>query len=248
MGRIEIITRTERRRRYSEADRGAILAEADAPGATVREVCRRHGIAESLVYHWRRVRRKAASIASEPLQFISYGELTDATATAPTPRSRLPAVATPGGQHARQPQPLPEELVRPHPGLRPGAIDIALASGVRLSVDMRRSGLPTRKSRAEQRSTVLRRTMSASDVFHRKWADRCRPSSSRRWELNESLVLGTVKPARMTAYGSSSTTPRYAPPTQGHLRRQRRGSERYSRSWRDRGEFERRAGYRSPCR
>ena len=135
MGRIEIITRTERRRRYSEADRAAIVAEADAPGATVREVCRRHGIAESLVYHWRRVRRKAASIASEPLQLISYGELTDATAAAPSPRSRIPAVAASAAQPARKPQPLAEELIRPHPGTRPGAIDIALATGVRLSVD-----------------------------------------------------------------------------------------------------------------
>jgi hypothetical protein len=31
--------------------------------------------------------------------------------------------------------PAPEELIRPHPGARPGAIDIDLPSGVRLSVD-----------------------------------------------------------------------------------------------------------------
>lgn len=31
--------------------------------------------------------------------------------------------------------PAPEDLIRPHPGARPGAIDIDLPSGVRLSVD-----------------------------------------------------------------------------------------------------------------
>ncbi|SMC34059.1 hypothetical protein [Novosphingobium sp. B1] len=31
--------------------------------------------------------------------------------------------------------PAPEDLIRPHPGARPGAIDIDLTSGVRLSVD-----------------------------------------------------------------------------------------------------------------
>ena len=36
---------------------------------------------------------------------------------------------------AREATPAPDDLVRPHPGGRPGGIDIDLASGVRLSVD-----------------------------------------------------------------------------------------------------------------
>lgn len=67
MGRMEVITRTERRRTYSEAEKAAVVAEASAPGVTVREVSRRLGIAESLIYNWRSAQRKAASIASEPL-------------------------------------------------------------------------------------------------------------------------------------------------------------------------------------
>lgn len=50
MGRIEVITRTERRRKYSDAERDAVLREADAHGITVREVAKRHEIAESLIY------------------------------------------------------------------------------------------------------------------------------------------------------------------------------------------------------
>ena len=76
---MAIITHTERRRLYSEATKRAILVDADAPGSTVRAVAKRHGVAESLIYHWRTARRKVASIASEPMQFIAYGAVTDAT-------------------------------------------------------------------------------------------------------------------------------------------------------------------------
>lgn len=129
MGRIEVITRTERRRKYSPAERAAIMREADAPDVTVREVAKRHDIAESLIYSWRTARRQAEKIASEPLAFISYGTVPegDLVAIAPAP---LPF----------PPQPVPtmpvmEELTRPHPGARPGEIGIDLPSGVRLSVD-----------------------------------------------------------------------------------------------------------------
>ncbi|SER54084.1 IS66-like element accessory protein TnpA [Sphingobium sp. YR768] len=130
MGRIEVITRTERRRKYSPAERDAIMREADAPDVTVREVAKRHDIAESLIYSWRTARRQAEKIASEPLTFISYGTVPQgAVATVPPapPPARSDAVpAIPA---------IAEELVRPHPGVRPGEIGIDLPSGVRLSVD-----------------------------------------------------------------------------------------------------------------
>lgn len=40
MGRMEVITRTERRRTFSEAVKVAAVAEALAPSVTVREVLR----------------------------------------------------------------------------------------------------------------------------------------------------------------------------------------------------------------
>lgn len=128
MGRIEVITRTERRRKYSPAERHAIMLEADAPDVTVREVAKRHDIAESLIYSWRTARRQAEKIAGEPLTFISYGTVPeDAVTTVPhTPPARADPVPT---------MPVTEELTRPHPGARPGEIGIDLPSGVHLSVD-----------------------------------------------------------------------------------------------------------------
>ncbi len=137
MSDIEII-RTERRRRYSEAEKAALLAEADCGGSTVAEVARRHGVAESLLYNWRSHRRASASVASEPLQFISYGEVRNAIVDVPsktTPLAVVSAPAPPVARRVRNERPATDDLVRPHPGSRPGGIDIELATGVRLSVD-----------------------------------------------------------------------------------------------------------------
>jgi transposase len=41
-----------------------------------------------------------------------------------------------------------EELIRPHPGARPGVIDIDMPSGVRLSVDYVNEKAPARVLRA----------------------------------------------------------------------------------------------------
>ncbi|WP_159983790.1 MULTISPECIES: transposase [unclassified Novosphingobium] len=130
--RVEIIARTERRRKFSDAEKAAILAEADADGVSVRQVAEHHEIAGSLIYNWRSARRQAAAIASEALEFIPYGAIITA--------DPVPAPVIPEPQKAQRPvsspmPPAPEELIRPHPGTRPGAIDIDLPSGVRLSVD-----------------------------------------------------------------------------------------------------------------
>lgn len=128
LGRIEVITGVERRRRYSDAERAAILAKCDEPGATIVGVAKLLGISPSLIHNWRRMRREAEKIASEPLQFISYGVVPESagSAVAPTPATSSPPSLAPTPA---------EELVRPYPGARPGAIDIDLPSGVRLSVD-----------------------------------------------------------------------------------------------------------------
>lgn len=128
MASMEII-RTERRRRYSDAEKAALLAEVEAGGSTIAEVARRHGMAESLLYNWRANRRSQVSIASEPLQFIAYGKVTDATGDLPA----APTPAPPAPRRVQAERPLPEELMRPHPGSRPGSIDIDLGTGVRLS-------------------------------------------------------------------------------------------------------------------
>jgi transposase len=131
---MEVITRTERRRTYSEAEKAAVVAKASVPGVMVREVSRRLGIAESLIYNWRSAQRKAASIASEPLPFIPYGVVTDAAPAEPG-MALTPTVSAPAPAKPSPPAAPTDDLVRSHPGRRPGGIDIDLPTGVRLSVD-----------------------------------------------------------------------------------------------------------------
>lgn len=46
-------SRAGHRRRFSDADRAHILAEAAKPGASVSEVARRYGIARRVLFRWR---------------------------------------------------------------------------------------------------------------------------------------------------------------------------------------------------
>ena len=54
MGRIEIVSGTERRRRWSDETKLRILAEADQPGARIGEVARRHDIMPGQIRYWRK--------------------------------------------------------------------------------------------------------------------------------------------------------------------------------------------------
>src|ERR1700733_5614849 len=51
--RIEVITRGERRRRWSLAEKQAIVAESYAPHITITAIARKHGIGTGLLYGWR---------------------------------------------------------------------------------------------------------------------------------------------------------------------------------------------------
>ncbi|HEX6998606.1 MAG TPA: transposase [Gammaproteobacteria bacterium] len=42
-------------RRFTAEQKLAILKEAEQPGVTISEVCRRHGVAPSMFYRWRAV-------------------------------------------------------------------------------------------------------------------------------------------------------------------------------------------------
>src|SRR5215831_18537324 len=52
--RIEVITRGERRRRWSVEQKREIAAESLEPGVSPITVARRHGISSGLLYTWRR--------------------------------------------------------------------------------------------------------------------------------------------------------------------------------------------------
>jgi len=54
MGQVQVITGVERRRRWSEAEKRAVVAAAFAPGAIVTAVARRADVSTALIYRWRR--------------------------------------------------------------------------------------------------------------------------------------------------------------------------------------------------
>ena len=53
-GRVEIITRPERRRRWSDEEKLQIVAEACRPGNSVSRVARERGVNASQLFGWRR--------------------------------------------------------------------------------------------------------------------------------------------------------------------------------------------------
>ncbi|HEX6840367.1 MAG TPA: transposase [Stellaceae bacterium] len=61
MARVEVFTGPERRRRWSEEQKRAIVAASFAPGAVVSEVARRASISAGQIYRWRQELHAAAS-------------------------------------------------------------------------------------------------------------------------------------------------------------------------------------------
>ena len=53
MARVEVITGRERRRRWSDDEKRAIVAASLAPGAVVSDVARRADIGPGQIYRWR---------------------------------------------------------------------------------------------------------------------------------------------------------------------------------------------------
>jgi transposase len=58
--RVEVLTGTPRRRRWSAAEKSAIVAESLAPGAVASTVALRHGLHRNQLYMWRRELRSTA--------------------------------------------------------------------------------------------------------------------------------------------------------------------------------------------
>ena len=54
-GRVEIITGSERRRRWSEEEKLQLVEEACRPGNSVSQVARQRGISASQLFGWRRL-------------------------------------------------------------------------------------------------------------------------------------------------------------------------------------------------
>ena len=123
--RIELITGTTRRRRWSDDERARILAESFEPGANISAVARRHGVHGGLLHSWR---KKAKTRADEVAQ-----------ADAP---QFIPVAITKASRHAvgeTAPLPLPSPgrmieietrgaLVRVPAGVDPQTLAVVLAA------------------------------------------------------------------------------------------------------------------------
>jgi len=121
---VEIVAWVERRRKWTAAEKAALLAEVEAAGGKVSVVARRHRVVESLLYNWRSAKRAAvaARAAAGSFGFVPIG---------------IVGRADDGG---------PALLAGPHTGGldrpdrrgaedRVGMIELELPGGVRLRVD-----------------------------------------------------------------------------------------------------------------
>jgi transposase len=118
MDRGEVISRVERRRRWTSEQKLKILTEALEPGATVSVVADRNGISRSQVYAWKRLAQEGGipgiSLNCPPKRLFAPVRIEAMPAT-PAPAVAAPATAC--------------------PQLRPGAIEIALTNGRIVRVD-----------------------------------------------------------------------------------------------------------------
>jgi transposase len=64
---VELITRGERRRRWTIEQKQMIAAQSLARGASATEVARQHGIGTGQLYNWRKALLAAQSVAPSPV-------------------------------------------------------------------------------------------------------------------------------------------------------------------------------------
>ena len=123
-GRVEIITRPERRRRWSDEEKLELVAEACRPGGSVSQVARERGVSASQLFGWRR-------------QALAKGLVTDCRPEA----SAVQALTFTAVGVAEQQSPDAADKVRAE-RRRPatptsGAIEIELRGGDRVRVEGR---------------------------------------------------------------------------------------------------------------
>jgi len=136
--RIEVITRGERRRRWSIEEKREIVAESLAPGVGPSEVIRKHGISSGQLYTWRQqltrrlggeLQRASANFARVDVAVAQRQEIADpmadvATVAVATPRTAVPVIASPRAE---------------------GMIEIVLAGGASVRVDAQVDGRALRR-------------------------------------------------------------------------------------------------------
>ncbi|AUN33951.1 IS66-like element accessory protein TnpA [Niveispirillum cyanobacteriorum] len=118
--RLEVLTGTERRRLWSDAEKVQLVEAAFRPGIVVKDVARRFGVHESLLYRWRRQLGASASTVDSPVAAFAPVQLApvDEPMAMPVVETAMPAPSPPTASVA-------EISVR----LR-GSVDLALARAV----------------------------------------------------------------------------------------------------------------------
>ena len=123
--RVEVLGGPERRRRWTFEDKARIVAETFEPGVSVCAVARRHGVAQWLLFTWRRQAREGRLGGLEPAPFFVP------VATTPEPPPCVPALIASASPVADAITPTPRRARRRQAGL----IEIELGGGRRLKVD-----------------------------------------------------------------------------------------------------------------
>ena len=82
------------RRKWSREEKRSIVTELDAPGATVSDVSRRHGIHTSLLFRWRREGASHCAPAPAPAARTRPAAFLPMTVSSPMP-PQLPSKASP---------------------------------------------------------------------------------------------------------------------------------------------------------
>ena len=115
---VEVITRGERRRVWTDTQKHDIVLESLMPGGSPIAVARRHGIGTGLLYTWRRqmVEGQLKALMPAAPSFMPVAAVPDnqTAAAAPISSRMVPAAAAIGGD--------------------PGRIEIVLADGVTVRV------------------------------------------------------------------------------------------------------------------
>ena len=87
--RLEVISGTGRRRRFSKDDKARIIEETLAPGAVVSEIARRHGLSPQQLFGWRRQARQPLEAAADEGARLFVPAVVDAPLLARVHRRRV---------------------------------------------------------------------------------------------------------------------------------------------------------------
>jgi transposase len=91
--RVEVISGVARRRRWSPAEKAQITRESFAPGASVSDVARRHGMSLGLLHHWRRAVRRGADEVAQSFVPVLPAEESDLTGSTARPGEGMIEIA-----------------------------------------------------------------------------------------------------------------------------------------------------------